>query len=316
MANKKMYFYDIKVYGDRNLENIFDGIIEKYGEESVIDRTDDLDPLEIKTIPVKIDNKFYSLEIILKEGSEFFCRLGKEKDSASLTKRKENNLTESLVSKEKQGIEHIESLTHVIIDAKNGFMAYLGGIDVAKPSIVGDIINECIKDENSHVEINQIMELESIRKLIKNNSEIDNISIKLPAPNIYILEALELDEELIKEIMAKRRIDLEININARGRGNSIYKEKRSIERIVNFLEERVGNRSYGNAKVKGKEDGFQSKKEYSFDELSFNENMNINIGEKDRRYQDYEFTWECYNKMTEKYNTKLIERLKDLSNKE
>lgn len=311
MADKKMYFFKISLNNtELSFKEVFNKAVEKQSiKGDIID--EDGNKKDIKLISLNLDKK-NTFDIIEDEGELLFCRMGKEKQSGTMTTRENTrHTTQSVLSEEDLNSKHLETLTHLYIDFKYDIIAYVGELGGAKPYIIENIIENF--DDKIEIEIVPIMEEESIRKLIKDNSLIDGINLKYARPNHLFLQKLGMPSELATVISENSDFEINIEIKSNGRNNPLLYKKNKIKQFINYYQDQKKKNKIKKVNATGKESLSDKKREYSFDELKFTRNVPIKLTEKvegkERQYLDYEYTWECRNKMSEQFTLKLRKEL-------
>lgn len=250
----------------------------------------------------------YTLDLLHTNNQFSFFRIAKEHDLNSICKRSRVGLkTEEVLSVAELNAKKIEVLTHFLVDTHNGIIAYIPGQSAPSVHEFKIIVNNYF--HNYQMFINNILQRDSILKLLTPGSELGNIELDFINPELTFLRTLNLPEAMVVQLANTDYTKIKIVIQPApkqklARGNAVHN-------IVNsFLGLSPEVRDH--LKVKGKELNKQPK-EYAFNEENFYYNVTFNYSTHAHgtnvRLPLAEFSENLYNVINRTFEANLVEIL-------
>lgn len=233
MANKKVYFYKITVKQaitnkdvTAKLKNIFNSIFNKYSTG--------INKGTAKSMTLHHIGEEISLDVLIDDNQWCFSRVGKKKDPAYNIIR--NNSTKDyqyVLSQNELLNKSLEVCTYFLINYRTGLVAFIMGIDAPSVQVLVNIVNEF--EQNYIMSIDNILNPESVNKLIVPGAVLNKIQYTFRTPNPEVLVALGLKKE---QVTALGLMDLsEIRLVIKNQPHKyLSKNPKHIENLIKELK--------------------------------------------------------------------------------
>lgn len=205
MSTRNVYYYCVEIRDVKSNKNITSDI--KHIFNSIFDENATV--VEGRRT-LKLQNGNITLDILVNNDNYLFARVGKETEHYNIVKRDKSTMKAEPVIKNEDINTVLEVCTYFLLDYNNGIVGFIFGKSAPTPNALINIITDY--DSENTINITRIASPESVRALLKPGSTIKKVKYIMKTPNIEVLEALNIKDNIKQKMINMEKQEIEIII--------------------------------------------------------------------------------------------------------